>query len=140
MQIFVKTLTGRSVALNVAASDTVRSVKQRIEQVENIAPDDQRLFCGCAGSGTLPDSCTLSDCNIQREATLHLSVCLLGGEDDCDDGDIRPGSDNDDCIVNIALTDDFLNNIYAVVYGFVFGYPIVRFIWCGGLAQISRFS
>ncbi|KAH8801996.1 hypothetical protein DL96DRAFT_1634760 [Flagelloscypha sp. PMI_526] len=76
MQIFIKTLAGKTITINVAGSNTIGSVKALVEDKEGIPSSQQRLnFAG----KEFEDNKTLSDYGIQRENTLHLNLRLQGG-------------------------------------------------------------
>ena len=82
MQLFVKTLTGKTVSIEVEEGESIEDVKAKISEKEGIPPEQQRLIFG---GQQLQDAKTLEDYDVGDDATLHLVLRLRGGYDDDDD-------------------------------------------------------
>ena len=76
MQIFIKTLSGKTMTLEVDKTDSVESVKRKIEEKEGIEVGQQRLVFG---GKQLEDNYTLGDYNIENDSNIHLVLRLRGG-------------------------------------------------------------
>jgi len=75
-QIFVKTLTGKSYAVDITEADTVASLKNKLHEKEGIAQSEMRLIF--AGK-EMQEERALSDYNLQKASTVHMVLRLRGG-------------------------------------------------------------
>jgi ubiquitin len=77
MQVFVKTLTGKTVSVEVEPGDSIETLKHKIQEKEGIPPDQQRIIFG--GKQLQGAEKTLGDFDIEEGNTLHLVLRLRGG-------------------------------------------------------------
>lgn len=84
MKIFVRTMNGKTITLEVQSSHTIDSVKKRIKDIKFMPADIplHRLKLVFRGKMLMEGGRTLADYNIEKESTLHLAVGMEQGENE----------------------------------------------------------
>ena len=77
MQIFVKTLTGATLTMNVEEYDTIATMKAKISEQQGIPAEDIILISGLS---QLEDNMTFQECQLSNEATITMTLRLAGGK------------------------------------------------------------
>lgn len=77
MQLFVKTLTGKTVSVEADPGDSIETLKHKIQEKEGIPPEQQRIIFG--GKQLQGGDKTLGDFDLEEGNTLHLVLRLRGG-------------------------------------------------------------
>ncbi|GAA6044167.1 hypothetical protein NBRC10512_006827, partial [Rhodotorula toruloides] len=124
IQIFVKTLTGRTITLEVLPDASLESVRDMIRDVEGISPCQQRLIF--AGK-QLENGHTLADYQIAKDSTLHLLLRLTGGKPVIY---LFPPTPLDSASVSLTLTPEWhFSALYPVVHPVEGGNGETRASW-----------
>ncbi len=76
MQVFIKTVSGKAITIEIESSDTIRNLKKQIEAKEGVCPDQQIIVYS---GQQLEDYKTLADYSIEKEATVRFFSKILGG-------------------------------------------------------------
>lgn len=73
MRIYIRTVVGRMISVEIDANDTIADLKERIQEKEGVTPDDQRLVLG---DTELAGDATVADCGIVEDNTAHVILLV----------------------------------------------------------------